>query len=315
MSSFIRRGCASAAVVVITGAWAVGLDSSLPAVAQSAGAVAVQLSAPATARVGDTVAVAVTTTRAVDVAAFEVPVLVDASAGQVEGSDTNVSGVPHREPMSFIDANGGVLGAYTPVGRGATTASLGTVYVRLTAPGRVELRTGPVVLADASGARLGVSSQPAVATIDVLTETGAASPATFAAPVIGWDQPDGAAGMDAFATLAEARSQWQTSRLAESACAGTAAAQAGGCIDIADVQKTVAVDGPAIAPVSADAPTGNSLLAANTFTVTSEGDEPDANVNDGLCASSAPGNPCTLRAAIMQSNNDLAQPTTINFNI
>ncbi|HSH04870.1 MAG TPA: choice-of-anchor Q domain-containing protein, partial [Anaerolineae bacterium] len=49
-----------------------------------------------------------------------------------------------------------------------------------------------------------------------------------------------------------------------------------------------------------------------TFTVTSPLDAPDNNPGDGLCASTLTNNPCTLRAAIQESNAN-AGPDTINL--
>lgn len=56
-----------------------------------------------------------------------------------------------------------------------------------------------------------------------------------------------------------------------------------------------------------------AMAAPETFTVTSTGDEADQNVGDGLCQSVAPGNPCTLRAAIEEANFNSPQLDTIDL--
>ena len=45
-------------------------------------------------------------------------------------------------------------------------------------------------------------------------------------------------------------------------------------------------------------------LLSHAFTVTSTADVPDYDLTDGLCTSGSPTGPCTLRAAVMQSNHD-----------
>jgi len=53
-----------------------------------------------------------------------------------------------------------------------------------------------------------------------------------------------------------------------------------------------------------------------TFNVTSNGDAPDNNPGNGVCASTLAGNPCTLRAAIMEANRFTGNDTiTINSGI
>ena len=55
--------------------------------------------------------------------------------------------------------------------------------------------------------------------------------------------------------------------------------------------------------------------AVNTYTVVSNGDQGGSgSATDGLCLSTAPGNPCTLRAAIREANGT-AGLDIINFNI
>lgn len=51
-----------------------------------------------------------------------------------------------------------------------------------------------------------------------------------------------------------------------------------------------------------------------TFTVTSTVDAPDANPGDGVCASTATGNPCTLRAAIQEADA-LGSGSTVTIDV
>ena len=50
---------------------------------------------------------------------------------------------------------------------------------------------------------------------------------------------------------------------------------------------------------------------ALTFTPSSFDDAPDNNVGDGICASTLPGKPCTLRAAIQEANTTVAADTVL----
>lgn len=264
----------------------------------AAGSVSLHLSAPALAIVGDVVPVTVSTDRPVSVAAFEVEASVDPAAAEVEGADTSASTA--TQPMSFNQNSGGVLAAYTPAGvTNAPTSTLGVLYVRVNQAGRIDVRADSVVLADASGGRLAVSGAPATATLSVVGSDGSVSSQRFAAPAARWNLTDTSAGVAGFRTLANAETEFQTSRLAGAPCASTDSAAAGGCIDIADVQRMATATAP-----NTKSPTAPTLTGNITYTVNSASD------SGGTC----PGTPCTLRAAITAANGDGAA-NTIDFSI
>ena len=108
-----------------------------------------------------------------------------------------------------------------------------------------------------------------------------------------------------------------------------------GCIDVADVQlaaadygATQAASAAALGPNSQASAGGFGMLSAAgglralpaaevaaaplTFTATSTGDQVDANIGNGACATST--GTCTLRAALAEANAH-AGPGTIAFNI
>jgi CSLREA domain-containing protein len=291
-----RAGRTAAAAILACACSAVFIPAAAHVAAASP--VSIRLSAPASAHVGDVVPVTVSTDRAVTVAAFEVAASVDPSAAEVEGADSSASTA--TQPMSFVENAGSVLAAYTPAGRAnAPTTTLGVFYVRVEQAGRVEVRTDSVVLADADGSRIAATGAPASATVTVLDTDGSTSSRLFAAPAARWNLTDSSAGVGGFKTLADAEVLFQTSRLADAPCSGSDAASAGGCIDIADVQRMATTASPA-----GKAPTVAALNPNITYTVTSASD------SGGSC----PGASCTLRAAITAANGDGAI-NTIDFNI
>jgi CSLREA domain-containing protein len=74
-----------------------------------------------------------------------------------------------------------------------------------------------------------------------------------------------------------------------------------GCIDIADIQLVLAHWGERTGAVDTPADQDDlGILATKVFTVNSDDDHSDNNLNDGECNTS--NNTCTLRAAIQQSN-------------
>jgi hypothetical protein len=86
------------------------------------------------------------------------------------------------------------------------------------------------------------------------------------------------------------------------------------CLDVADAQKVAASIGQISGAKGMQLNQGliGATTAGATFTVNSDGNEPDDNAGDGQCHTSA--NTCTLNAAIQESNI-LPGHETINFNI
>ncbi len=118
--------------------------------------------------------------------------------------------------------------------------------------------------------------------------------------------------------LAAVRGAWDAAALQGGICGATSTGDANGdgCVDIVDVQATLAALGTR---TGSRLPTGASTAStpaagqdgtpayAHTWTVTSDADTADNSVGDGVCADSQ--NRCTLRAAMQEADwlpgNDL----------
>jgi CSLREA domain-containing protein len=272
-------------------------------------AVAVELLAPPKAAVGELVAVRVRVHGVPALAGFELVATLAPDAGQIEDADaSNPSAATRRDDMSLAALPGyAVLAAYSPSGASAraATVDLGTLYVRLTKPGVVQLRTGAGQFVDGNGAVIGTGGD-ATATIRV-GQGGSDVPA----PAMPWSLRDGGATPSAWpAAPIELQLDWQTTRIAKAPCAGTSAQAADGCVSIADVQRLAST--PQELSVATAPTTQAATAAGTTFVVNSTGDQWDAKVGDAICRTSA--GTCTLRAAIQEANAQ-AGANTINFAI
>ena len=272
-------------------------------------AVVIELVAPPKAAVGELVPIHVRAHGVPSLAGFELVATLAPDAGEIEDADaTSASAGARRDDMSLAALPGyAVLAAYSPSGTAAHAASveLGTLYVRFTKPGVVQLRTGAGQFVDGSGAVIGAGGD---ATATVRVGDGGAD---VTAPAMPWALSDGGATPSAWsAAPIELQLDWQTTRIARSPCAGSSAHAADGCVSIADVQRLAST--PHELSVATAPTTTQAAAAGTTFVVNSSGDQWDATAGDGICRTSV--NTCTLRAAIQEANAQ-AGANTINFAI
>ncbi|HSH81417.1 MAG TPA: Ig-like domain-containing protein [Herpetosiphonaceae bacterium] len=217
---------------------------------------------------------------------------------------------------------------------------LATLTLVADQPGQLELALGETRLVDTTGQVIPVAI-PETRWVVQVGADGQAHPAP--APVaLGAAAGQGVAqpvdvtgdGVVTHADVMEVALAWTVAREGLGPCSAESAPSADvtgdGCIDVADAQRVVAnfsssgeaqgtlresPDQQALQPESQPAgelPQLAAEAAALTFTVNSTGDQVDASIGNGRCATSA--GTCTLRAAIAEANSHTG-PDTIAFNI
>lgn len=203
-----------------------------------------------------------------------------------------------------VDTRGGAaFGAYGLRSSGGATV-VRLVFVAHRA-GRVQVRVAVDAVASGDGRRLSVLGADRQTTVGVdggsklLTApdaTASPQPEGAAGPLVEL-QPDGRIDKS---DVDVARWAWERARLTGDSCAGRVREDANGdgCVDIVDLQATLAARGTR---TSIAAPSRAAAIASATFVVNSQSDTPDVAKGNGVCADSAGA--CTLRAAIMEANN------------
>lgn len=220
-------------------------------------------------------------------------------------------------------------------GRG--TVKLATVALVAAKPGVLEIKLDGAKFVDAAGAPISVVLP---APISVQVGPNGDGP-RYAAPASTWQLPVAPApnagsfdltgdGLVTHADAMEVALAWTVAREKGSPCGSledpSRDVTQDGCVDVTDLQLVVAnyslpitssstglvavldwLSSPAYA-----APQAAPAAQIGTFTVTSTGDSVDANIGNGICATST--GVCTLRAAIAEANRR-AGPDTIAFNL
>ena len=217
---------------------------------------------------------------------------------------------------------------------------LATLTLAADQPGQLELVLGETRFVDSTGQVIPVTI-PETRWVVQVGADGQVHPAP--APVaLGATAGQGVAqpvdvtgdGVVTHADVMEVALAWTVAREGVGPCSAEGASSTDvngdGCIDVADAQQVVAnfsssdeaqgtprvtPDQQALQPESQPAGESPQLAAeaaALTFTVNSTGDQVDASIGNGRCATS--DNTCTLRAAIAEANSHTG-PDTIAFNI
>ena len=215
---------------------------------------------------------------------------------------------------------------------------LGTVIIGTDQEGLLELRFDHLKFVDSSGKDIPVQIPQTVITVQVGTNNGL----TFAAPSSAWQFSATAPstvnfdvngdGVVNYADAGEVALEWKMSREQGQPCGPTndlsRDANGDGCIDVADIQFVLAHSagnipnasapgsnaGPSAGTATEATTTESAAVAAAglTFVVNSTSDAADANIGNGICATSA--GVCSLRAAISEANRH-SGPDAILFNI
>jgi CSLREA domain-containing protein len=262
---------------------------------------------------------AITLTVPGTVAAFDGRVLVDRRAATLVGVAIHGKGTGLR-PVAI--RGGFTFGAYGLAARGRATVVDLVLLPRRS--GRIAARVIVDSAATRSGDRVAVAGALPVARIAV--GRGARSfavPAAGRAPVPSRVAgPTGEALVDGridARDLDVARAEWERSRLRGAVCGPDPRGDvnADGCMDIVDLQATLASKGRRLrltgdARLEARLAPRAAVSGSFTFTVTSGADTPDASRGDGVCADSQ--GRCTLRAAIAEADT-VAGNDRIEFNI
>jgi CSLREA domain-containing protein len=315
---------------------ALSLFGNLPARSYAAGPT-LRVSAPSQVAVGEAIPISLTVAGATDLAGYETLVLFDTSAAEFAGlhqldNDLKRMG---RDVGSLTVAEmpaGSAIGLYSCPTASCVNASgprqshgasgdvqLATVDILPLQAGLLEIKLDATRFVDAAGQPLAVAMPVTTLRVQVGPAGAAhlaparpwslapAGPGTAAAAAPGsLDLTDD--GTVTHADVMEAALGWDSARERNQPCAQLANPRADvnhdGCLDIGDVQALAASSGPL--------PVVPSAQAAQTFTVNSTGDGPDADLLDGACATSSGS--CTLRAAIQQANYHRG-PDTIAFDI
>lgn len=228
-----------------------------------------------------------------------------------------------------------------PQPRGANgKVRLGTIEIGTDQEGVLELRFDHLKFVDSSGNSIPVEVPQPV----IYVQVGENSATTFAAPSSTWQfsanapiaanfdvTGDGAVN---YADAAEVALEWKMSRELGQPCGPgndlSRDANGDGCIDVSDIQFVLvntggtpitsapgaAADPNAAVTTTESAVSAESLAvlaaAGNVFTVNSTSDAGDANIGNGICATSA--GVCTLRAAMSEANRHSGADTIV-FNI
>jgi hypothetical protein len=309
--------------------------STPPASRGIAPAPSLGVTAPTQVDVGQPITLDLTARGVANLAGYEMAVLFDPTAAEFNGLRQRKNDLKKigRDvgPLTAIELPAGVsIGLYScPVvncvnGKGAKqgkggngTVRLGTLLLTPTQPGTLEIQLSATKFVDAAGAPVAV----AVPTQSIVVQVGPAAGPRHPAPAPMWTLPavGGSAGpLDLTgdgkvtnADVMEVALAWRWSREQSAPCRPLADPSRDinrdGCIDVADAELVAASLGSTVAASQAAAD-----AARLTFTVNAVGDAADANIGDGMCATSM--NVCTLRAAIAEANTH-AGPDTIAFDI
>lgn len=214
---------------------------------------------------------------------------------------------------------------------------LGTIEIGTDQEGLLQLQLDHLKFVDSNGNDIQVQIPQSVISVQV----GANNGTTFAAPSSAWQFSPTAPtstnfdvngdGVVNYADAADVALEWKTSREQGQPCGPandlTKDANGDGCIDVSDIQFVLAntvgnqpkTTGSQPNTASNTDPTTSAMTvnvalaaAGSTFVVNSTSDAADANVGNGICATSA--GVCSLRAAISEANRH-SGPDTILFNI
>lgn len=321
---------------------AVGVLSAYPAASQVTTPTLV-IDAPVQVTMDEPITITLTIRQASDIAGYETALLFDASAAGFSGLEQRQNDLHSMgrdvSPFSVIDLPHGVAfglvscpvaDCVTPQGpareSGASgVVELATLTLHAKTPGLLEFRLDATKFVDAAGNPVEVSLPRTAFTIRV----GAPGQgAEYPAPGSMWRLAPSAArqpagydltgdGLVTHADLMEAALQWQLTRLELAPCGPRPDAgqdvNGDGCIDVADLQMLAAQFGAAGRAGDLDGQVQTRPYAvSSTFTVNATGDESDANIGNGICATAA--GVCTLRAAIQEANANPAHDFII-FNI
>ena len=239
------------------------------------------------------------------VAAIDGRLYYDTQAAEVVGLAPAGRGTALRP----VDIPGGVaFGAYGLKPTGAQTVMRVVLAPLGTAP--VQLRLIVDAAADAAGNRLRVSGRETVGLLRVAGHAPAAA-APVARPRPSAVRPPAPArgpfgsGQIGERDLDIALAGWELARANNQTCAADGSQQADansdGCVDIVDIQATLAGQGALVASPQPETLTNAGAGSTGpTFVVDSTLDQPDASPGDGICADT--NGSCTLRAAITESN-------------
>nr|MBA2452327.1 carbohydrate-binding protein [Chloroflexia bacterium] len=310
-----------------------------------------QISGPHRVEVGEPIIFTLTARGVAAIAGYETAMLFDTSVAQFHQIEQSSSDLKTRfgrdiEPLTAVQVPYGaaigliscpVLDCLVRSGLGQTQGGRGTVELaRVTIgasqPGTLEVRFDAIKVVTAIGVPLPISIPAQTFNIQV------GDPGTgqrYAAPSTPWQLPNKVTGNPrpfditgsgevTYADVVEIALEWQTLREHGAPCGNLRNPHLDinrdGCIDVADLQlvasrySLTAAANRSTMRVESDTPEGTHTLqqASNTYTVNSTGDQPDANIGNGICSTSV--GTCTLRAAIQEAVRDTGA-STINFNI
>lgn len=229
------------------------------------------------------------------IAAVEGRLLIDPGAAEVIGVAPKGGGIAFR-PIAV--EGGAAFGAYgLRAVRGLTTLRLVLVSEVSDA---LQVRVVIDSAADAAGRRIAVPAGRATTLgrvdrgrIIAAPDVGPWPSAVLTSERVREAQADGRFDEQ---DLDAVTGGWQEAREADVVCGSRLESDVNGdgCVDIIDVQATLAAQGELT-----DAP-GPTAVGDRTWVVLSTADTPDANPGNGICADSM--GRCTLRAAMMEAN-------------
>ncbi len=287
-----------------------------------------QVIAPQAVAVGEPIELRLAVKGAGDVAGFETHLHFDkahAEFARVRLGQNQIQQAGRSvEPLIAVDLPDGIaIGSYScpladcaghtgaRVNRGANgNVTLATVTLVAQEPGILQVKLSASKFVDAAGNPIQVPRPNR--TVQIRVGRGGAA---FGAPGQGWQLANGGQNQrprqldlsgDAqvtFADTALVAVEWQRAREAGAPCRDLHEPEADvnrdGCVDVADAQLTAANLRNGAAPQAA--------TAALTFTVNTLGDLSDAKLGDRICDAdlAAPGQQCTLRAAVGESNGHI----------
>ncbi len=291
MSARISSALLALLFAVVTAQLTVGTAAARPAAEQRG-----TLSAPARTAAGQLFSA--TLRLPASVAAVDGRISYQSASAELIGLAPAGAGRAFRPVTS---ADGAAFGAYGLSANGGVTAL--DLVVDPLAEGRLQLRVVIDTAVDATGAAVPLQQSEFVATVAVGDASGVLVAPKFKDRQKPSRGPSKARELQADGRfdkvdLDAARQGWDQTReetLTSGAVCGAAATRdpnGDGCSDIADVQTMLSVQGQVTGAVAA--------AAAFVFTVTDNGDTPDATPGNGICADSA--GRCTLRAAMAEAN-------------
>lgn len=293
------------------------------------------LEAPGQVKPGQVISIQLTIENAANIAGYEAAVLYDTSAAEFAGIAQHDN--PLRQlgrdiiPLTVVHTPAGsAIGlASCPMANcvqhqgnrvdrgGAGRLSLATLDLLPLKEGVLEIKFDALKFVDAAGSPVQVQVPNSTLSVQV-----GSSQDRYAAPAPLWSVAAAPGrrgaydltrpGLVTHADAMEVALEWSRTREHGAPCQGLSNPRLDvnqdGCLDVADLQSVVANLSPASA-LGAVTAQGEASL---TFTVNSTGDEADAQVGNGVCATA--GGSCTLRAAIQEANAHPG-PDTIRFNI